>query len=128
MDCRSHPIPCIYHLYAVQVWAINYAFPDITALSLAYTAMLLAWATADAIRYLYFVILLAGYPVPRALKCLRYSLFIILYPVGISSEWWLMYQATTVTDNQAVAALFYFFLGLYVPGGWQILSFHIFQG
>ena len=57
----------------------------------------------------------------------RYSLFIILYPIGISSEWWLMYQATTVTANKAVAALFYFFLGLYVPGGWQILSFLISQ-
>lgn len=38
-----------------------------------------------------------------------------------------MYQATTVTANKAVAALFYFFLGLYVPGGWQILSFRILQ-
>lgn len=46
----------------------------------------------------------------------RYSLFIILYPVGISSEWWMMYQATTVATNLAVTALFYFFLGLYVPG------------
>jgi very-long-chain (3R)-3-hydroxyacyl-CoA dehydratase len=36
--------------------------------------------------------------------------------VGISSEWWLMFQATKVTDNQPVAALFAFFLGLYVPG------------
>ncbi|KAJ5661997.1 uncharacterized protein N7477_009613 [Penicillium maclennaniae] len=101
---------------SVQVWAINYAFPDVTATSLAYPAMLFAWATADAIRYLYFVIVLAEYPVPRPLKWLRYSLFIILYPVGISSEWWLMYQATTVTAYKAVAAIFYFFLGLYVPG------------
>lgn len=46
----------------------------------------------------------------------RYSLFVILYPVGIGSEWWLMYNATKVTGNIAVLAVFYFFLGLYVPG------------
>lgn len=46
----------------------------------------------------------------------RYSLFIVLYPIGISSEWWLMYNATTVTTNWAVVGIFYFFLGLYVPG------------
>jgi very-long-chain (3R)-3-hydroxyacyl-CoA dehydratase len=46
----------------------------------------------------------------------RYSLFVILYPVGIGSEWWLMYNATKVTGNMAVLAVFYFFLGLYVPG------------
>jgi hypothetical protein len=50
------------------------------------------------------------------IDAIRYSLFTILYPVGISSEWWLMFQATKVTDNQPVAALFAFFLGLYVPG------------
>ena len=51
---------------------------------------------------------------------LRYSLFIALYPVGISSEWWLMYNATTVTEHWAVFGIFYFFLGLYVPGEYRV--------
>lgn len=46
----------------------------------------------------------------------RYSLFTILYPIGISSEWWLMYKVTNVTTNMALAGTFYFCLGLYVPG------------
>jgi very-long-chain (3R)-3-hydroxyacyl-CoA dehydratase len=133
---------------SVQVWAINYAFPGVTAPSLAYPAMLLAWASADTIRYLYFAIMLANYPIPRALKfsrlvwskdcdqkllCYidgltssRYSLFTILYPVGISSEWWLMYRATTVTTNWAVASIFYFFLGLYVPGEYHSILNSVF--
>jgi very-long-chain (3R)-3-hydroxyacyl-CoA dehydratase len=41
---------------------------------------------------------------------------VILYPVGIGSEWWLMYNSTKFTGNIAVLGLFYFFLGLYVPG------------
>ncbi|KAJ5294259.1 hypothetical protein PENANT_c028G01999 [Penicillium antarcticum] len=108
---------------SVQVWGVNYAFPDTTGPSLAYPAMLLAWATADTIRYSYFAIALAGYPVPRALKWLRYSLFMILYPIGISSEWWLMLQATKVTENMPLAALYAFFLGLYLPGSVMMYSY-----
>ena len=33
-----------------------------------------------------------------------------------------MYQATTVTDNWAVAGIFYFFLGLYIPGEQKDIS------
>ncbi|PGH13647.1 hypothetical protein AJ79_03495 [Helicocarpus griseus UAMH5409] len=101
---------------SVQVWAINYAFPAVTASSRPYPAMLLAWATADVVRYCYFAVMLAGWSIPGVLKWLRYSLFIVLYPVGIGGEWWLMYKATTVTSNWAVAGIFYFFLCLYVPG------------
>ncbi|KAJ5860545.1 uncharacterized protein N7529_007855, partial [Penicillium soppii] len=112
---------------SVQVWAIDYAFPGVTAPSLAYPAMLLAWASADTVRYLYFAIMLADYPIPPVLKFARYSLFIVLYPVGISSEWWLMYKATTVTNNWAVAGIFYFFLGLYVPGSVMMYSYMLKQ-
>ncbi|KAJ6005391.1 hypothetical protein N7451_003335 [Penicillium sp. IBT 35674x] len=112
---------------SVQVWAINYAFPSVTAPSVAYAAMLLAWSSADTIRYLYFAIMQAGYPVPGLLKWSRYSLFLILYPIGISSEWWLMYKATTIATNWAVLGIFYFFLGLYVPGSVMMYSYMLKQ-
>lgn len=57
----------------------------------------------------------------------RYSLFIILYPIGIATEWWLMYQATTVTTNWLVAGIFYFFLGLYAPGSVMMYSYMLKQ-
>lgn len=56
---------------SVQVWAINYAFPSVTAPSPAYPAMLLAWSLADTVRYFYFAVMLAGYPVPAGLKWMR---------------------------------------------------------
>ncbi|KAJ5746578.1 hypothetical protein N7520_011760 [Penicillium odoratum] len=112
---------------SVQVWAINYAFPAETAPSVAYPAMLLAWSSADTIRYSYFAIMQAGYPVPSLLKWARYSLFLILYPIGISSEWWLMYKATTAATNWAVLSIFYFFLGLYVPGSVMMYSYMLKQ-
>ncbi|KAL4810388.1 tyrosine phosphatase-like protein [Aspergillus unguis] len=101
---------------SVQVWAINYAYPDVTASSVAYPAMLFAWASADTVRYFYFAVLGTSLTVPGSLRWLRYSLFIVLYPIGIASEWWLMYRAVGVTSIWAVAGIFYFFLGLYAPG------------
>ncbi|CEL07911.1 hypothetical protein ASPCAL11065 [Aspergillus calidoustus] len=112
---------------SVQVWAINYGFPEVTASSAAYPAMLFAWSTADVTRYLYFSVLLAGNPVPRALKWLRYSLFLVLYPIGIGSEWWLMYRATTVTTNLLIWGILYFFLGLYAPGSVMMYSYMVRQ-
>ncbi|KAL3489099.1 tyrosine phosphatase-like protein [Aspergillus germanicus] len=112
---------------SVQVWAINYGFPEVTAFSAAYPAMLFAWSTADVVRYLYFSVLLAGDPVPRALKWLRYSLFLVLYPIGIGSEWWLMYRATTATTNLLIGGIFYFFLGLYAPGSVMMYSYMVRQ-
>ncbi|KAJ5246029.1 hypothetical protein N7468_001012 [Penicillium chermesinum] len=112
---------------SVQVWAINHAFPGVTAPSAGYPAMVTAWALADTVRYLYFAVMLAEFSIPRGLKWLRYSLFTVLYPVGIGSEWWLMYQATTETSNWAVQALFYFFLGLYIPGTVMMFSYMLKQ-
>ncbi|PWY87884.1 PTPLA-domain-containing protein, partial [Aspergillus sclerotioniger CBS 115572] len=101
---------------SVQVWAINHSFPELTSLSHLYKPMLFAWSLADTIRYLYFVVLISGCKVPRGLRWLRYSLFLVLYPIGIGSEWWLMFRATVAVENWAVKALFVFFLGLYGPG------------
>ncbi|KAJ5740566.1 hypothetical protein N7493_000438 [Penicillium malachiteum] len=126
---RSPVFTTFTQVYArsVQVWAINYAFAATTAPSPAYPAMILAWSLADTIRYLYFAIMQARYPVPGILKWARYSLFLVLYPIGIGSEWWLMYQATTATTNWAVLALYYFFLGLYVPGSIMMYSYMLKQ-
>ncbi|KAJ0424078.1 tyrosine phosphatase-like protein [Aspergillus carlsbadensis] len=112
---------------SVQVWAINYGFPEATESSAAYPTMLFAWSTADVVRYLYFSVLLAGDQVPRALKWLRYSLFLVLYPIGIGSEWWLMYRATTVTTNILIGGVFYSFLGLYAPGSVMMYSYMVRQ-
>ncbi|EAW21574.1 putative membrane protein [Aspergillus fischeri NRRL 181] len=110
----------------VQVWAVNYQYPEPTASSPAYPALLLAWSAADAVRYAYFGLLQAGIRVDFV-KWLRYSLFIVLYPVGIGSEWWLMYKAAAATVNPIGAAVFYFCLALYVPGAFKMYSYMLKQ-
>ncbi|KAF9889162.1 hypothetical protein FE257_007651 [Aspergillus nanangensis] len=113
---------------SVQVWAINYAFPMVTAASPAYPAMVFAWSIADVVRFSYFVVLLRGKgEVPEILRWLRYSLFLVLYPIGIGSEWWLMYQAATVTASPVVAGIFYFCLALYAPGAVMMYSYMVKQ-
>ncbi|KAH8894911.1 PTPLA-domain-containing protein [Thozetella sp. PMI_491] len=68
----------------VLVWGISYPFPQLNS-SPWYSSMLLAWSSTEVIRYLYFAFKQFGW-VPYSLHWLRYSSFLILYPIGISSE------------------------------------------
>ena len=78
----------------VLVWGIVNIFPAACSKSVAYTTMLLAWSTTEVIRYSYFAVNLAQGQVPKALTWLRYNTFLVLYPMGISSECWLMWVAS----------------------------------
>lgn len=77
------------------VWGIAHSFPGSTAAAApAYASMLLAWSLTEVIRYGYFVVnLTRAAGVPRWLILLRYNTFLVLYPLGISSECWLVYSA-----------------------------------
>ncbi|PKX92007.1 putative membrane protein [Aspergillus novofumigatus IBT 16806] len=125
---RATVLPTFTQIFTrcVQVWAVNYQYPEPTASSTVYPALLLAWSAADAVRYAYFGLLLAGIRVD-GVKWLRYSLFIVLYPVGIGSEWWLMYKAANATVNPIGAGVFYFCLALYVPGAFMMYTYMLKQ-
>lgn len=100
----------------------------------AYVSMLGAWSLTEVVRYGYFVCALLG-DVPGVLVWLRYvilhvmdsrwmltggryNLFFILYPVGISSEAWLVYSSIPEArkQNPYLAYALYAILGIYVPG------------
>ncbi|KAI5862290.1 tyrosine phosphatase-like protein [Durotheca rogersii] len=66
--------------------------------AVAYSAMLSAWGATEVIRYSFFALslgapILAAGPLGRALHWLRYHAFFVLYPVGISSEAYLIWRA-----------------------------------
>ncbi|KAI9929189.1 hypothetical protein ASPWEDRAFT_168973 [Aspergillus wentii DTO 134E9] len=111
----------------VQVWAVCYGFPNVAAEGPMYRSMLLAWSTADVVRYLYFVVMLVGVQVPSLLKWMRYTLFFVLYPIGIGGEWWMMFKAAESTSNSTAEGIFYFCLGLYVPGAVMMYSYMVKQ-
>ncbi|KAM5353159.1 hypothetical protein ACJZ2D_016950 [Fusarium nematophilum] len=99
------------------VWAITRNYPDVVAREWAYSSMLVAWNMADAVRYTYFAVDKGTARVPGALLWLRYNMFIILYPVGISSEAWLVYQVIEPSRarNLMYQYLLWFGLAIYAP-------------
>lgn len=66
------------------VWGISYPFPQLDV-SPWYSSMLTAWSTTEVIRYTYFALKQFDF-IPYFLHWLRYSAFLVLYPMGISSE------------------------------------------
>lgn len=59
----------------------------------AAAALALTWASADAVRYAFLAASLSRPQPPFALLWLRYSAFIVQYPVGALSEWLLLLAA-----------------------------------
>lgn len=102
------------------VWGIVNIFPQTASHSLAYTTMLIAWSTTEIIRYSYFALNLAYGKVPGLLTWLRYNTFFVLYPLGISSECWLVWLSTEPARRwtQAFEWGLWAVLVIYIPGGW----------
>ncbi|TFK22594.1 PTPLA-domain-containing protein [Coprinopsis marcescibilis] len=70
------------------VWGITQMFPQ-THSNPIFTSMVLAWSITEVIRYAFYAYNLLGYT-PSVLLWLRYSTFYVLYPIGASSEAFLM--------------------------------------
>lgn len=73
------------------VWGVVTLFPE-TAKTSVYSLMVFAWAVTESVRYPYYWYALRG-RIPRWLEILRYTTFIPLYPIGASSEAFLIYRA-----------------------------------
>ncbi|KAI0476946.1 tyrosine phosphatase-like protein [Xylaria cf. heliscus] len=80
----------VFSRYAI-VWGITDLFPQLGS-SPAYSSMLVAWSVTEVVRYSYFALTLSGRQ-PGVLHWLRYHAFFVLYPLGISSEAWLIWRA-----------------------------------
>lgn len=126
------------------VWGIVHNFPAYTVSSVAYSTMLVAWSVTEVIRYSFFAMnLWFEGDVPAGLQWLRYAFmlpkdditmwltkldryntFFILYPLGISSECWLIYLA--IEPAKRVHPVFEWvlkaILGIYIPGKGTIAS------
>lgn len=84
--------------------------------------MLIAWSVTEVVRYSYFVFTLSGYS-PGFISWLRYNTFYVLYPLGISSECWLIYKAIAPAKEmrQEYAWALQLILLIYVPGRFSCL-------
>jgi very-long-chain (3R)-3-hydroxyacyl-CoA dehydratase len=104
------------------VWAVVDVFPFL-ALSPFYSSMLIAWSVTEIIRYSFFALTLSGFQ-PKFLTWLRYNTFFVLYPVGIFSECWLIWLATTPAGhlNELYKFALQAILAIYVPGSYVLYS------
>ena len=70
-----------------------------------------AWSITELVRYsLYFLSLISRQP--TALVWMRYSLFIILYPLGVTGEW-LILSTPIVSDGLGINSYTYFLVVLF---------------
>ncbi|KAG9563401.1 PTPLA-domain-containing protein, partial [Aureobasidium melanogenum] len=106
------------------IWGIVYPFPNTVAFSPVYSSMLIAWSVTEVIRYSYFAINLSAGSVPAIWMWLRYNTFFVLYPLGISSECWLVWLAATGPAKQytGVREALFAILLIYIPGSYILFT------
>lgn len=107
------------------VWGVVNQFPDATSTSPFYSSMLVAWSATEVVRYSYFVLNLRG-SVPGFMTWLRYNMFYVLYPVGISSEAVLVWKASEAA-GEPWKWVGWGLLGIYVPGSYVLYTYMIAQ-
>jgi very-long-chain (3R)-3-hydroxyacyl-CoA dehydratase len=85
--------------------------------------MLIAWSVTEVVRYSYFTFTLSGFQ-PGIISWLRYNTFYVLYPLGISSECWLIYKAIEPARRirQEYAWALQLILFIYVPGSYVLFT------
>lgn len=92
---RSGVMTALVQVYSrlLLVWVILYPFdvPEIRS-SPALASMVLAWSITECVRYSNYACSLVGIEVP-VLQYLRYTMFYVLYPIGVSSEMLEMWAA-----------------------------------
>jgi very-long-chain (3R)-3-hydroxyacyl-CoA dehydratase len=74
------------------VWGVNAMFPAIHTHG-SYTTMIIAWCIAELVRYSFYAFNLATGSVPSVISWARYNFFLVLYPMGVSSELMMIYQS-----------------------------------
>lgn len=85
------------------VWAVLYMCPT-SQLSFGFPMLLFAWTITEIIRYSMYAFNLVGSP-PYFLTWLRYTFFIIAYPVGVSGELICSYVALVQALEQDILSI-----------------------
>lgn len=75
--------------------------------------LLFAWTPTEIIRYSFYLVKDTFSDIPYFLKWLRYSTFLILYPLGISGEIIVLY-ASKSSVKESFQILYYFIILLFI--------------
>ncbi|XP_074302597.1 very-long-chain (3R)-3-hydroxyacyl-CoA dehydratase PASTICCINO 2A-like [Silene latifolia] len=122
-------------------WGILYSFPEARTHMLV-SSLVISWAITEIIRYSFFGLKEVFGSAPSFLQWLRYSTFLVLYPIGIFSEVGLTYIALPYIKNSEKYCVRmpnkwnfsfdYFYaaiavLGIYVPGSPHMYTYMLGQ-
>jgi len=111
----------------ILVWVFANQFEEAQS-SFGLVLMVLSWATVEVPRYAFYALNIIG-SVPAPLLWMRYSLFSVLYPSGISGEVWCMLVALPSLQRSSLVGWYgcIFGLLLYIPGGLFMYNHMIIQ-
>ncbi|CCE61803.1 hypothetical protein TPHA_0B01300 [Tetrapisispora phaffii CBS 4417] len=103
------------------VIGVFYLLPETPAChDFVYVTLLFAWSLTETVRYLfYFYQLTTEKGAPTFLLLLRYNLFIVLYPLGVTSELVIIYSSLAVAERLYSTTYKYtliFSMLTYMPG------------
>eukprot|EP00164_Ancoracysta_twista_P002421 GFYU01003205.1.p1 GENE.GFYU01003205.1~~GFYU01003205.1.p1 ORF type:complete len:217 (+),score=65.11 GFYU01003205.1:62-712(+) len=122
------------------VWLILDLVPETTT-SVFVTTLLTAWSVTEVVRYAFYGLNLVG-DVPYVITYLRYTLFLVLYPLGVMSEMALTYLAMPFIKERQILTVtlpnwfnysfdYYLYCGvllvIYPFGLWMLYSYMLAQ-
>ncbi|RKO97055.1 hypothetical protein CXG81DRAFT_15914 [Caulochytrium protostelioides] len=87
----------------------------VTQTSSAVTCVFFAWSTVEVVRYAFYALNLMGIHQHAVTWC-RYTLFYVLYPLGVASEMTLLYRGWQARGETPVGYMYLAFLALWGPG------------
>lgn len=67
--------------------------------------LLFSWSLADIARYSYYIANIVAAHVPYPILWLRYSFFVVLYPIGIVAEWLIYYLTLQHVDETRIYSI-----------------------
>lgn len=66
--------------------------------------LVMAWSVGDIVRYALYIATISQ-RVPKLLLWMRYSLFMVLYPLGIVAEWLMYYRTLPFVEEHRLYAI-----------------------
>jgi hypothetical protein len=76
-------------LIAINIFYRQLPLPPLTQVGIAIVSF--AWGITEMVRYSFYFLSLFGRQ-PYALLWMRYSFFIVLYPLGVTGEWFILFH------------------------------------
>ncbi|EFP05368.1 hypothetical protein CRE_26953 [Caenorhabditis remanei] len=88
----------------VLVWPILHLCST-ARYSVGVPLLLVAWSVTEVIRYSFYALSVLKQPIPYFLLWLRYTLFYVLYPMGVSGELLTLFASLKEVDEKKILTL-----------------------